>query len=144
MNTGISGLRRVLVIDDDPALLTAVSEGLDVLGGFDVATAHDGAIGLKAFFAARPDCVVVDIRMPDLNGYQFVRALRGDPNTAQTPIVVLSALVQDHERLAGLLTGADAYLTKPVRIVELVQAIDRAVKLTAEERWRHMHDLFGE
>jgi CheY-like chemotaxis protein len=86
---------------------------------------------------------VVDIRMPGVNGYQFVRALRGDPETVQTPIVVLSALVQDHEQLAGLLTGADAYLTKPVRIVDLVQAIERAVNLTDVDRRQQDQRLLG-
>jgi len=126
--------RRVLVIDDDPGLLTAISEGLDLVGGFEVMTATDGISGVEDFFVMRPDCVVVDVRMPGLNGYQLVRALRGDPATAQTPIVVLSALVQDDEQLAGILTGADAYMIKPVRLVDLVQAIDRAVNLTSEER----------
>jgi len=129
-----SGIRRVLVIDDDPSLLYALSKGLELLGGFEVLTATDGAAGLERFFAERPDCVVVDVRMPRLNGHQFVRALRGDSSTAQTPIVVLSALVRDQEQVAGLLTGADAYLIKPVKLKDLVQAIDRAVNLTAEER----------
>lgn len=128
------GMRRVLVIDDDPSLLHALSKGLGLLGGFEVLTASDGVTGLERFFAERPDCVVVDVRMPRLNGHQFVRALRGDSSTAQTPIVVLSALVRDQEQIAGLLTGADAYLIKPVKLKDLVQAIDRAVHLTAEER----------
>jgi DNA-binding response OmpR family regulator len=140
MNT--TRLRRVLVIDDDPALLTAITRGLDLIGGFDVLTATDGASGLNQFFTTRPDCVVVDIRMPGLNGYQFVRALRGDRETAETPIVLLSALVQDREQLAGLLTGADAYLIKPVKIVDLVNAIDRAVQLSAEERQAYIRGLF--
>ncbi|MGH9553242.1 MAG: response regulator [Terriglobales bacterium] len=133
--------RSVLVIDDDPALLTAISEGLDLMGGFKVLTATNGVSGIEDFFSIRPDCVVVDVRMPGLNGYQFVRALRGDPATAQTPIVVLSALVQDHEQLAGILTGADVYMIKPVKLVNLVQAIDRAVNLTAEERASLSRDL---
>jgi DNA-binding response OmpR family regulator len=123
-----------LVIDDDPDLLDAVTRGLDFIGGFTVFTAADGANGLERFFAVRPDCVVVDVRMPGINGYQFVRALRGDSETDQTPILVLSALVQDREQLAGLLTGADAYLIKPVKIVDLVDAIDRAVHLSPDER----------
>ena len=88
MNT--SGLRRVLVIDDDPALLTAITRGLDLIGGFDVRTAKDGASGLDQFFSTHPDCVVVDVRMPGLNGYQFVRALRGDRETAETPLSSLA------------------------------------------------------
>jgi DNA-binding response OmpR family regulator len=126
--------RRVLLIDDDRALLAAITDGLELVGGYEVVRAGDGATGLERFFEVRPDCVVVDVRMPGLNGYQFVRALRGDPATAQVPIIVLSALVQDHEQFAGLLAGADAYLTKPVKIADLVNAVDRAVSLTALER----------
>jgi len=136
-------VRRVLVVDDDPALLAAVSRGLELAGGYVVITAADGTSGLESFMVERPDCGVIDIRMPGLNGYQVVRALRGDPETAQTPLVILSALVQDHEQLAGLLTGADAYLIKPLKIADLVQAIERAVNLTIEERWRAFQGLSG-
>jgi DNA-binding response OmpR family regulator len=131
---GRRGLRRVLVVDDDPSLLAALTDGLELIGGYEVVAASDGATGLERFFEMAPDCVVVDVRMPGLNGYQFVRALRGDRSTAEAPIIMLSALVQDHEQLAGLLTGADAYLTKPVKIVDLVQTIDGAVHMSAEER----------
>jgi CheY-like chemotaxis protein len=113
------------------------------MGGYDTVAASDGAAGLERFFAVSPDCVVVDVRMPGINGYQFVRALRGDPETAQTPVIILSALVRDHEQFAGLLTGADAYLTKPVKIVDLVQTIDRAVRMSAEERRQHARRLSG-
>ena len=133
--------RRVLVVDDDPALLIAIADGLHLVGGYDVISAQDGAMGLERFFSASPECVVVDVRMPGLNGYQFVRALRGDPETAQTPIIVLSALAQDHEQFAGLLTGADAYLTKPVKIIDLILTIDKAVQLTATQRERRMQRL---
>ena len=133
--------RRVLVVDDDPALLAALAEGLEVVGGYDVATCSDSASGLEHFFTFQPDCVVVDVRMPGLNGYQFVRALRGDPESAQTPIIVLSALVQDHEQLAGLLSGADAYLTKPIKIADLIMIINQAIFLTSDERERQMRQL---
>jgi CheY-like chemotaxis protein len=141
MNAERARLRRVLVIDDDPIVLANVAEGLELLGGYKVSATSDGATGLERFFAERPDCVVVDIRMPGLNGYQFVRALRGDPETEQTALVILSALVQEHEQLAGMLTGADAYLIKPVKIGDLIQAIERAISLTAEERARTLRDL---
>ena len=114
---------KVLVIDDDPSLLTTLSESLDILGGFQVATATDGAQGLEQVEIVQPDCIIVDIRMPGLNGYQFVRALRGDSATAAISIIVLSALVQDNEQFAGMLTGADAYLLKPVKIADLVSQI---------------------
>jgi DNA-binding response OmpR family regulator len=133
--------RRVLVVDDDPALLVAICDGLELVGGYMVASASDGATGLERVVTGNPDCVVVDVRMPGLNGYQFVRALRGDPETAQTPLIILSALVQDHEQLAGLLTGADAYMTKPVKIMDLVKTIDASVRLTAAQRAERLHRI---
>jgi CheY-like chemotaxis protein len=133
--------RRVLVVDDDPSLLAAICDGLELVGGYEVLSASDGASGLERVVVDDPDCVVVDVRMPGLNGYQFVRALRGDPETAQTPLVILSALVQDHEQLAGLLTGADAYLTKPVKIMDLITTIDHSVRLTAPQREQRMHQM---
>ena len=104
---------RVLVIDDNPEILAAVNNGLTLMGNYEVITATDGVYGLESVFTVQPDCVIVDVRMPHLNGYQFVLAMRGDPQTDQIPIIILSALVQDRDELMGMLTGADAYLRKP-------------------------------
>jgi two-component system alkaline phosphatase synthesis response regulator PhoP len=136
--------RRVLVIDDDPELIALLTDGLSLLGGYEVVEANNGASGLERFYAVRPDCVVVDVRMPGLDGYQFVRALRGDRETAQTPILALSALVQDHEQLAGLLSGADAYLQKPVRMHDLLAALEHAMLLTADDRLNRQRSLANE
>src|SRR5215469_11775343 len=78
---------RVLLIDDDPTLTTPLQEALELLAHYRVLVAHDGASGLESLFAHRPDCVVVDILMPGLDGYQFLRAVRGDPATAEVPLV---------------------------------------------------------
>lgn len=135
------GGQRILVVDDDPGLIELITDGLTLVGGHEVIAAMDGATGLERFFEVRPDCVVVDVRMPGLNGYQFVRALRGDPETAHTPIVVLSAMVQDRDTLAGMLSGADAYLYKPVKMAELLATIERALRLTTAERWERQRQL---
>lgn len=136
--------RQVLVVDDDPHLIALLRDGLELAGGYRVEVATDGAAGLERCLTSLPACVVVDVRLPALNGYQFVRALRGDPATADVPIVVLSALVQDRERLAGLLAGADAYLFKPITIADLVATIQDTASLTAHQRSERRRLLTGD
>jgi DNA-binding response OmpR family regulator len=126
--------RRILVVDDDPDLLATIKQGLELLGGFDVEVAGDGIAGLEAVYATSIDCMVVDLSMPGLNGYQLIRALRGDAHTAQTPVVVLSALAQEQVEIIGLLSGADAYLYKPVDLQTLIDNVERALALTADQR----------
>jgi len=125
---------RVVVIDDDPVLRESLVEGLPLLGDFVVQQASDGDEGLLTIAATIPDCIVADIRMPHLDGYHFVRAIRGDPATAGIPLILLSALAQDQDRLDGLLSGADIYLYKPVMLETLVQAIDAAIRISQSER----------
>ncbi len=132
---------RVLLIDDDPIVIRLVSDALTLLGNYAVTLATDGAAGLERLMEDPPDCIVVDIRMPHLNGLQFVRALRGDPATMDIPVVIISALVQDREVLAGMLSGADAYLLKPVKIDDLLHAIEQSLALSAEQRRQRMEFL---
>jgi DNA-binding response OmpR family regulator len=126
--------RHILVVDDDPDLLATLKQGLQLLGGYDVEVANEGIAGLEGFFTTPVDCLVVDLSMPGLNGEQLIRALRGDPTSAQTPIVVLSALPQKQVEVIGLLSGADAYLYKPVDLQTLIDTVERALTLTAEQR----------
>lgn len=125
---------RIMVIDDDPHLVAVLSEGLHLLGGFDVYSASDGVMGLHGIVAMRPDCVIMDIRMPGLNGYQLLRLLRGDPTTAHLGVVVLSVLAHDYQALAGMVSGADAYLFKPVHMADVYRAMREVMALTPAER----------
>jgi len=124
----------VLVVDDSDDLRALVAESLRKLGGFTVVTAEDGVAGLERYFEVQPDCIVIDVKMPGLDGYQLIRALRGDPDSAATPLVILSAMAQDHDRFAGFFAGADEYLVKPVSPLELVQTIRRAIERTVADR----------
>ena len=134
MHPAASSPGRILVVDDDPDLLATIKQGLQLLGGYEVIVAHEGIAGLEAFFATPVDCMIVDLSMPGLNGYQVIRALRGDAQTAQTPIIVLSALAQEEVEVIGVLSGADAYLYKPVSLRTLLDTVKRVMALTAEQR----------
>ena len=125
---------RVLVVEDTPDLLDLLLQALPLLGGFRVFGASNGSAGLRQYEQVQPDCVVVDVRLPELSGYQVVRALRGDPATAQTALILYTALAQDRERLVGLACGADLFLTKPILPSELAQAIRQVVARTPAER----------
>jgi CheY-like chemotaxis protein len=125
---------RVLIVEDNSDLLDLLLQALPALGPFQVTGAPDGLAGLLTFEEIHPDCVVVDVRMPELNGYQFVRALRGDPQTAATPLIILTALTQDRDRFVGLASGVDLFLTKPVLPFDLAQAILQVIARSQEER----------
>ena len=135
---------RVLIIDDNRDLLDLITQSLTLLGDYTVVTADNGADGLSLVIELRPDCAVIDVKMPGLDGYQLVRALRGDPNTASIPLIILTALTQDHYRFAGLLAGADRYLTKPVTPSALVDAIHEVTRLNENERTRRLQALLDD
>jgi DNA-binding response OmpR family regulator len=134
----------VLVVDDDPDLLQLLTDGLELLGNFTVVSAADGVQGLERFFEVRPDCMIIDVKMPGLDGYQLVRALRGDPESASTPLIILSALAQEQNQFAGLALGADDYLVKLVDIYDVVIAVQRAVQVGAAERQQRMQSLLDQ
>jgi two-component system phosphate regulon response regulator PhoB len=131
----------VLLIDDNAELLDLLTRALTHLGQFSVLRAEDGEKGLELAVASRPDCIVVDIMMPGLDGFRLVRALRGDPETADVPVVMLTAMAEDRHRLAGLLSGADRYLVKPVKPQELIAAIAQATAFSSRERTSRLQAL---
>lgn len=139
----------LLLIDDDPGILASLTAMLQTLSDFTVVTARDGVEGLEQCQATPPACIIVDGKMPELDGFQFVRALRGDPATEMTPIIFLSAMAQVKDKLTGMAAGGDIYLTKPVKPLVLLAAIHDAVTMTANERAQRQrllaegHDLAG-
>jgi CheY-like chemotaxis protein len=134
----------VLIVDDNPDLLASLAFALTALGPFHVETAVDGAMGLERIEELRPDCVVVDVKMPEINGLQLVRALRGDPETATIPLVILSAMIQETDQTLGIFAGADQYLTKPTKPQVLAGAIERAIALSMEERRQRVRALIDD
>lgn len=126
--------RKVLVIDDNPTIVELIRYAVGLQGAYDVIVAYDGEQGLERVLAELPDCVIIDVKMPKMDGYQLVRCLRGDPDTANIPLIILSAMTREEDQLNGLLSGADEYLTKPFKPAALNEAIERVLRLTPEER----------
>ena len=131
----------VLIVDDNDELLKSLQFALSALGPFNIVTASDGAEGLERAYEVRPHCIVIDVKMPGVDGLQLARALRGDPETASIPLVILSALIQEKDQTVGMLAGADQYLTKPTKPQELVEAVHQAIRLSEDERLRRLQQL---
>lgn len=125
--TGTTGRDRpqVLVADDDPDIQALVAYRLE-RAGYDVITADDGDRALALAIAQRPDLAILDVMMPRLDGYGVTRGMRAHEATARTPIILLTARVQEADVARGFEAGADDYLKKPFSPQELrarVQAI---------------------
>ena len=116
-------IRRVLLVDDDQGLRTVLAAALGD-EGFLVSQAGDGAAGLRAFDADGADLIILDILMPEMDGLEVCRRIR---RKSGVPIVLLSSRDDEVDRVTGLETGADDYVTKPFSIRELVARI-RAVE----------------
>ncbi len=110
--------KRVLVVDDEIDVTELVSYHLRSRG-LEVQTVNDPTGSLAAARAFRPDLVVLDVMMPDLNGFQICRLLRADPALARIPVIFLTARAEESDRIQGLETGADDYVVKPFSVREL-------------------------
>ncbi|MFE0025455.1 response regulator transcription factor [Amycolatopsis sp. NPDC059021] len=115
---------RVLVVDDDETVRDVVRRYLEV-AGFTVDMAGDGAEGLAKFASQEPDLVVLDVMMPGVNGLEVCRRLR---QLSQVPIVMLTALGEEENRIAGLQLGADDYVTKPFSPKELALRVTSVLR----------------
>jgi DNA-binding response OmpR family regulator len=118
--------QTIMVVDDEYRLVSLVQSYL-VQEGFRVITAGNGLEALALARRERPDLVILDIMMPEMNGYDFMRQHRLEHNT---PIILLTARVDDEERVIGLELGADDYITKPFRPRELVARVRAVLRRT--------------
>lgn len=121
-----SGKKRVLIVDDDQAIVDMLVELLERDGRFEVKTASTGYDAGLATHEFRPDLVILDFKLPDINGNVVCRTLRGNPNFEHVRIIIISGVVDRDEIDELLAAGADDFLQKPFQINEL---IGRMVKL---------------
>ena len=132
---------RVLVVDDIPANVKLLEARLSA-EYFDVVTAYSGAEALALCERAECDIVLLDVMMPDMDGFEVCRKLKSNPATHHIPVVMVTALDQPSDRVRGLEAGADDFLTKPVTDVALVSRVRSLARLkmvTDELRMRARH-----
>ena len=117
-------MTRVLVVDDEPSILRALRINLTARN-YEVSTAADGKSGLAAVARDHPDVMILDLGLPDMDGTEVIRGVRG---WTSTPIIVLSVWGQESQKVAALDAGADDYVTKPFGMDELLARLRAAVR----------------
>ncbi|HTY11241.1 MAG TPA: response regulator [Bacteroidota bacterium] len=117
--------RKKILIVDDERLTRAVLQHDIVLAGYDVMTASNGQEAMQKIREIIPDLIVVDLVMPDMNGFEMCRKIRSYEGTKKTPVIVVSALQSQSDKEEAKTSGADLYLTKPVRAGEFVGHIKK-------------------
>jgi two-component system, OmpR family, KDP operon response regulator KdpE len=115
---------RVLVVDDEPSILRALRINLTARN-YQVSTASDGAGGLAAVAREHPDVMILDLGLPDMDGTEVIKGVRG---WTSTPIIVLSVWGQESQKVAALDAGADDYVTKPFGMDELLARLRAAIR----------------
>lgn len=118
--------RRILIVEDNVGLASVLSDNL-ILDGFEVQTVHDGDLAVAKARDFAPDLIVLDVMLPGKDGFELCGLLR---QSRRTPIVMLTARSQKHDRLLGLKLGADDYVTKPFDLEELLARIHAVLRRT--------------
>jgi two-component system alkaline phosphatase synthesis response regulator PhoP len=125
-------LQQILVVDDDKDIVRLVRAYLEQ-AGFQVLTAYDGETAIHMLRRERPALVVLDLMLPDQDGWDVTRLVRADPTLADTPIIMLTARIGDTDKIIGLELGADDYVTKPFNPREVVARVRSVLRRSLGE-----------
>lgn len=116
--------KKIVIVDDEPHIVDMMSTFLTIKG-YDVRGAYTGEGGLSLIHAERPDLVLLDLMLPDIDGFAVCTRLRATDDFARLPVVIVSARTDSASRARAEQAGADAYFTKPVAMPDLVRALDK-------------------
>jgi twitching motility two-component system response regulator PilH len=119
-----NNMARILIVDDSPSQLLGIQRIVEKLG-HQILTATDVAAGVETAKAELPDLVLMDVVMPNLNGFQATRTLARDEATRHIPVILVTTKDQDTDRMWGMRQGAKAYITKPFSEDELSEVLER-------------------
>lgn len=117
---------KILVVDDEKDILQLVSQELQSV--YKVITAENGSDAFQMALAQKPDLIISDVSMPDMNGFELVKKIKSNSTTNHIPVLLLTAKITQEDRMQGISVGADAYLTKPFLIDELLITTDNLIK----------------
>jgi CheY-like chemotaxis protein len=118
--------KRILLVDDEPSFTRLMKLNLECNGAYEVKVENDGARALAAARSFRPDLILLDVIMPDVDGGQVASELRSDPTLEQVPIVFLTAIVSKNEVVEqGDLIAGQTFLAKPVTVADVIRTIER-------------------
>lgn len=118
---------EILVVDDEPDVARIMAINLE-MEGYKVRTAYNGRQALEEVEHKKPDCILLDIMMPEIDGWEVLRVLKGDPHTEEIPVIVVTARSTDVDQIKGFSGGAVEYVTKPFDPSELTRYVARALK----------------
>jgi len=121
---------KVLIIDDDPVIIEAMSARLDH-AGHEIHSASDGESGLAAVEELRPDVILLDIALPDMDGFEVNRRLKAAPDLADIPVIFVSANAKDWAKRKAFSMGAKFYFSKPYDFNRLISVVGAAVDASA-------------
>jgi len=124
--------KKILVIDDEQEIRNVIRDYLEEQG-YEILDAPNGRDGLQIAKTAHPDLILLDVEMPDMNGYEVCRQIRGVVEIQHTPIIMLTAHTQEKEELNGFRSGADDYIPKPFKPVRLLARINTAIDRNLRE-----------
>lgn len=121
-------IKTVLMIDDELDFCELIKENLEIRGNFEVLIAKNGKDGLALAKRIKPNVILLDIRMPDMDGFQILERLKKDKDTIAIPVIMLSALEDNESKFKAAQLFDELYITKPVKIQDLQNNIEEVLK----------------
>jgi len=122
-------MQKLLYVEDNEDNFYMLQLRFDVLGGYEVVRARDGAVAIAIAASERPDLILMDLNLPEIDGWEAIRRLRADPTTRNIPIIALSAHAMAGDRETALATGCDDFDTKPIEFARLLAKIEQALAI---------------
>jgi two-component system, OmpR family, alkaline phosphatase synthesis response regulator PhoP len=135
-------MTKILVIDDEKDIVELISYNLEK-EGFSIIKAYDGEAAIRLVKLQKPDLLILDLMLPRMSGIDVCKAVRNNPDTTNLPIIMVTAKVDETDKIIGLEIGADDYITKPFSIKELVARVRAILRRLRDDNKQHLKEKFS-